>query len=482
MNYTGAKSSAFKSVLGFSIPSWINAAIGIVIIPLVTRVFEPDVLGKFNLFNTYGAILQGISLVGLNQGLIRFYHEPTGRNTAIGLYKICQVIVALTTAIIVSIVLVFSKEFSNAICGEVNLYVPLCLCLVVATVTFLTIKISLYRIQDSIFAYGVLVVLMNTCTKTTYLGATFFDNKIIGAISLLTASYVLITILYLVQDFVRYRGKAAVFGTEEIVPVLKYSLPTVPTLFMAQIMTALPTLLIAEFLDYSQVAKYTSAYYIVSIMGIAQSGIMIFWPGFVFKNYIKQPKLLSTACEMITSVIIIFGFIVLLFQDIFYLMIGPAYRESQYFFAMLVFSSVCYAISETTGIGITISKKTYLNSAGYFLSSLVTFVLCYMLIPNFALTGAAYAVAAAALAMLIIKSWIGHIHYKVMGSPLKLCLVLAVFVTIVVLNPLILQLFWPRTGLVLVAMLITCLTYRKEMALCLNVLANLSKGNVEPKQ
>jgi len=482
MNGKEIKNSAIKSVLGFSIPSWINAAIGIVTIPFVTRVFEPDVLGKFNLFNTYGAILQGISLVGLNQGLMRFYHEPTGRNTAIGLYKICQAIVTFTTVIIVSVVLVFSNKFSDAICGEVNLNVSLCLCLVVATVSFLTIKISLYRIQDSIFAYGVLVVLMNICAKTTYLGATFLDNKFIGAISLLTASYVLITILYLFQDFRRYRGQAAVFGTEEIVPLLKYSLPLVPTLFVAQIMTALPTLLIAEFLDYSQVAMYTSAYYIVSIMAIAQSGIIIFWPAFVFKNYIKQPKLLSTACEIITSVMIIFGLIVLLFQDIFYLVIGPAYRESQYFFAMLVFSSVCYAISETTGIGITISKKTYLNSAGYFVSSLVTFALCYLLIPNFALTGAACAVAAAALAMLIIKSWIGHIYYKVVGSPLKLCLALAFFVTIVVLNPLVLQLFWLRTGLILFVMLITCLIYHKEMALCLKILAGLSKGNAEPKK
>jgi len=482
MNYTGAKSSAFKSVLGFSIPSWINAAMGIITIPLVTRVFEPDVLGKFNLFNTYGAILQGISLVGLNQGLVRFYHEPTGRNTAIGLYKSCQGIVALTTVIIASVVLVFSNELSQAICGEVNSYVSVCLCIVVATVAFLTIKVSLYRIEDSIFAYGVLVVLMSTCAKTSYLGATFLDNKFIGAISLLTVSYILITLPYLVKDFRGYRSQPAVFGAEETLPLLKYSLPLMPTLFVAQINSTLPTLLIGTFLDYSQVAIYTTAHYIVGIMGIAQSGIIIFWPAFVFKNYIKQPKLLSTAYEIITFVMIIFGLIVFLFQDIFYLVIGLAYRESQYFFAMLVFSSVCYAISETTGIGITISKKTYLNSAGYIVSSLVTFVLCYMLIPRLALIGAACAVAAAALAMLITKSWIGHIHYKVVGSPLKLSVALAFFATIVVLNSFVLQLFWLRTGLILFVMLITCLIYQKEMALCLKILGSMSKGIVGSKK
>lgn len=473
MNKLDAKKKVIRAVFGLSLPTWINTAIGIIAVPLVTRLFEPDVLGKFNLFNTYGTILYCIALAGLNQGLMRFYHEPPGRNTTGGLYKLCQAIVTIMTFIIIVVIFTFGKSFSNIIAGEYNFYVILCLVFYIAAAAFLNVISSLYRMQDSILAYGIITVLMNLCSKITYAGAALIDDKFIGMITLLTGSYVIIAVIYMIRDFIHYREQRAIFGKEEIIPLLKYSFPLMPVLFISQINTALPKLIIAGYLDYFQVGIYTSAYSIVSIISIVQSGINIFWAPFVFKNYVKHPNYLSSGHTLITFVMTIFGLIVLLFQDAIYLFIGSAYQASQQFFALLLFSPICYTISETTGIGINISKKTYLNFIVYGVTIVITFALCFLLIPMLGLHGAAIAVAGAAFSMLIVKTIIGEKFYKIIVSPIKSSFAPVLFLIVVALNTLFFHAFWFRTILTLLAIVIICLIYHKEMVSLIEMVTSM---------
>lgn len=482
MNELRTKKGIIKSVFGLSLPTWINAAIGIIAVPIVTRLFEPDVLGKINLFSTYSTMLYCIALAGLNQGLMRFYHEPPGRNTTVGLYKLCQVIITITTFIIVVVIFFFGKRYSNAIAGEYNLYILLCLGFYVLAATFLNVINTSYRMQESILAYGVMSVLMNLCSKITYAGAALTDDKFIGAITLMTGSYVIIAVVYMIRDLTRYREQKVIFGIEEIVPLLKYSIPLMPILFISQINTALPKLYIAEYLDYSNVGIYTSAYSVVSIISIVQSGINVFWAPFVFKNYGERPKYLSSGHTMITFIMVIFGLMVVLFQDFIYLLIGPAYQESQHFFALLLFSPICYTISETTGVGINISKKTYLNFVVYGVSLAITFALCHFLIPTFGLLGSAIAVAAAAFSMLIAKTLIGERFYRVVISPVKSFAAPALFLIIVVLNTLFFGVIWLRIGLTLLATAVICLIYRTEMVSLIKLLINMLNKQLQGEQ
>ena len=90
------RSSIIRSLLAFSLPTWINAVLGVVAVPIVTRLFEPEVLGKFNLFSTYSTILFCIALMGINQGIMRFYHEPRvgtrreGFTSSVTLWRLSQ--------------------------------------------------------------------------------------------------------------------------------------------------------------------------------------------------------------------------------------------------------------------------------------------------------------------------------------------------------------------------------------------------------
>ncbi|MEG1884452.1 MAG: polysaccharide biosynthesis C-terminal domain-containing protein, partial [Clostridia bacterium] len=204
-------------------------------------------------------------------------------------------------------------------------------------------------------------------------------------------------------------------------------------------------------------------------ISIVQSGINTFWTPFVFEHFSTKPTYLSSGHRLITFVMAIFGLGVVLFQDVLYQIIGPNYRASQQFFALLLFSPICYTISETTGIGINLSKKTYLNFVVYGATILITFAACYLLIPSIGLLGAAIAVAIASFCSLIIKTVIGERYYKVITSPLKSFFPPTILLIAFSLNTVFLNMFWIRTLITIISAIVICIMYRTEWVLLMGM-------------
>lgn len=465
-----AKDNIVKAILGFSLPTWINVLIGIFAVPLVTRLFAPEVLGKFNLFCTYGYILCCVALAGLNQGYMRFYNEPIGKDSHSGLYKLSLMLALLSTAVVGLLIFVFRYNLSALIIGEYSGYIPFCLVIYVFSHTVLNIESSVYRMQNLIIAFGVLTILMNLCGKLSYAGAVFFNDKLFGAILLFSFSYLAVAMVYSIRSLLAYRGERLKISKQDVYALLKYSIPLMPVLFIAQINTALPKIVINEHLDYSQVGIYAAAFSIVGVISVVQSGLNIFWTPFVFENYKERPQYLLRGHQLIIFAITIFGLFAVMFQDVIYLIIGENYRSGQIIFALLLFSPICYTISETTGIGINISKKTYLNVYVYIITAAASLITCFLLIPKLGLIGAALSVAISSLCMLICKTAFGEKHYKVISVPMKSFLAPLLFLLVAGLDTVFFNEFVIRTVITGISIVIMLVVYKDEFVSVFKIL------------
>jgi O-antigen/teichoic acid export membrane protein len=476
-----SKNAIAKSILGFSMPTWINAIVGFLAVPLVTRMFTPEVLGKFNLFNTYGYILCCVALAGLNQGFMRFFNEASGRNNVGGLYKLGTMLALISTLCVGLFIFAFGYKLSYLIAGEYNIFIPLCLVVLIFSYTVLNMVSSLYRMQNAVIAYGAITVLMNLCGKISYAGAIWFYDMFSSAIFLFAFSYLIVAVVFGTRTLIAYKGKKARPCVKDVPALLKYSLPLMPVLFIAQLNTALPQIAINEYLDYSQVGIYAAAYSIVGVISIVQSGINVFWAPFVFENYADRPRLLSRGHLFVTFIMSLFGLFIVLFQDLVFLLIGKSYRAGQQFFALLLFSSVCYTVSETTGIGINISKKTYLNAVVYILTVATTLVACFLLIPKLGLLGAAISVAMSALIMLIVKTIVGGKYYKVVEKPVKSFSAPLLFLLAIGINTAFFNGFWIRTVATAISIVVLCIIYKREFASLFKIIMEvIKKSNSSP--
>ena len=115
-------------------------------------------------------------------------------------------------------------------------------------------------------------------------------------------------------------------------------------------------------------------------------------------------------------------------------MIGEKFRAGKEFFPFLLLSPICYTIAETTGVGINISKKTFLNIITFSANVAVNLLLCFLLLPIFGVVGAAIASCASAIVMLLIKTVLGEKYYSCVTSYPKTFSAIAILVGAAVVN------------------------------------------------
>ena len=68
-------SGFLKKLIGFSMASWLSAALTFFAAPISTRLYTPDQIGHINLFITYMTFFQTVCVLALDQGFMRFYNE-----------------------------------------------------------------------------------------------------------------------------------------------------------------------------------------------------------------------------------------------------------------------------------------------------------------------------------------------------------------------------------------------------------------------
>ena len=107
---------------------------------------------------------------------------------------------------------------------------------------------------------------------------------------------------------------------------------------------------------------------------------------------------------------------IVLSQDAIFLLLGEKYRAAKTFFPFLILAPVCYIIGETTGMGIGISKKTYLNITVFIISVFVNLFFCMLLRIPMGIPGIAIATSMAAIVSMILKTYLGEKHYHVVDS------------------------------------------------------------------
>jgi O-antigen/teichoic acid export membrane protein len=156
-------------------------------------------------------------------------------------------------------------------------------------------------------------------------------------------------------------------------------------------------------------------------------------------------------------------------KDIIYLiLVDKQYWASRLIMPLLLVSPVCDTISETLGLGIELSKKTYLKLPVYCVNIMVNLGACLILIPRMGVIGAAISNALASLSMLIVKSVIGEKYYKCSNDYFRLIVGMVSFLMVAILN-IVIDLLFVRIFIVLIATIILCIVYHETIKDLVNI-------------
>lgn len=410
------KRKFLRNMVGFSLMTWITFALGFIASPIATRVFEQTELGKINLFTTYAALFGSVCFLGLDQAFARFYREPPHGLTSGRMLSFCFTTSLAFAAVATLGCLPWWPQISMQVTGEADVSVYVCLaayCFAIVAYRYLSLS---YRMEQNARSYTVQGVIYALLTKLGYVGVGLVSAQARPAIWVMTAlilAFALVCIAVQRRRFERPVRANPLFVRE----MARYALPLAPMSIVSWFNSSLSQVALRNLLGFAAVGLYTPAVSLANTVNLVQSGFNTYWCPYVYQNYQNDNRrTFYIVHRLMACVLTFFGLAATLLQTPVFLLVGPHYRSSVVFFPFLLLSPICYCLSETTCMGIDLSKKTYWNTIIFLCTAAGNLLLCFWLIPLYSTTGAALAAAFSAVLMLGLRTVLGNRFYRAIPS------------------------------------------------------------------
>lgn len=401
-------------MVGFSLTTWIAFAIGLIASPIATRLYSTAEMGKLNLFSTYAALFSATCYLGLDQAYVRFFREPPDRSTHSGMLTFCTV-TSLGFGIVTALLCLLGwRGISWQVMHEADFGVFVCLAVYgLCQILFRFLSLS-YRMEQNAKLYTIQGVLQVVLTKIAYLAIAFNSALARPSIILLTVLMGAFTLIFIIIQRRQFERRFAKQVTAPFVKEIStFAAPLIPLAMMSWLNSSVSLVVLNNLMNTSAVGIYTSALVLASTVNVIQTGFNTYWAPYVYEHYQKDEKSsFYTVHKLMACLLTGFGLTITLLQAPVYLLLGASFRSSIIYFPFLFLTPICYCLSETTGMGIGISKKSYWNTIIFLLSALVNIALCFLLIPLFQDAGAAMAAAGAAIIALAVRTVVGERYYK----------------------------------------------------------------------
>lgn len=461
-----SKKKFLKNMVGFSMTTWIAVAIGFIATPIATRLFATSEMGKLNMFSTYAALFSATCYLGLDQAYVRFFREPPGKSTRSGMLTFCMV-TSLGFAVITALLCMFGwRAISWQVMHEEDFGVFVCLAIFgFCQIMFRYLSLS-YRMEQNAKLYTIQGVLQVVLTKIAYLAIAFNTALAKPAIILLTVLMGVFTLVFTVLQRRQFdRGFVQQVDAPFVKDMAAYAAPLIPLAVMSWLNSSVSLVVLNNLMNTSAVGIYTSALGLASTVNVIQTGFNTYWAPYVYENYQRDDKRhFFTVHRLMACLLTGFGLTITLLQAPVYLLLGSNFRGSVIYFPFLFLTPICYCLSETTGMGIGISKKSYWNTVIFLISALVNIALCFVFIPLFKDAGAAMAAAGAAVVALVIRTAAGEKYYRAIANYRYLAYTLGLMLAASIANFVLRDLALAKYSTLIVIYGLALFLFRREIA------------------
>ena len=393
----------------------INMMLGLLTTPIITRLVEPTEYGELSIFIMYTGIAVMVLCIGLDQALVRFFYDKDELNYKRGLLKLCFLLPLLVT--LVCIVITMLLVFTSKISFEFKPIIMVLLCCNILANLWSRISVLLLRLTYQSKKYAICNIIQKIVYIVVVMPLIVFirDNDLV-ILTFATVCSIFIQAFYAVlatKEMWDFKDADCLDNSKEII---RYGIPFILSLGLTTLFQAIDKISLNHYCSYADVGIYSSAMTIVGIFAIIQTTFNALWGPMQVEHFVKNPEdtsFIKNGNQYITIVMFFIGFSLILFKDVFALLLGSKYREASYILPFLVFNPIMYTISETTCSGIDLSKRSYLNiiiSMGACLTNIVGNIL---LVPQIGCQGAAISTGISYIVFWALRTFFSNKYYYV---------------------------------------------------------------------
>lgn len=384
------KNNLIKKFLSFSIGGYVNALIGLLTVPIVTRMLSPEQYGIASLISIIVEMLVVFCSLALDQSFVRFFYEVEEEERG-KLLQDCLYYPVFITIFSSLIIFIFRNQISMFILGKKEKVIWIIIVFSIVALIIKSFAFLVVRMQQKGGLYSFFYILIKVVEFSFIL--LFFkiygnDYKVIVLAILFSTLITSLLMIVVERKIWKLGGKRKIEKKE----LLNFSAPLVLTLALTWVFGSSDKITIKIFSNLKELGLYSGAFRIVSVISVIQTGFTSFWTPFIYERYSKDPDDLvfyKKANDYLSLIFFLIGFSILATRNIIIILLGEKYYDSLFIVPMLIFVPIMYLISETTMMGIGFKKKSKYFLYISIIVAIFNIIGNILLVPKYGAKGAA---------------------------------------------------------------------------------------------
>lgn len=414
----------FDKIAYFSIGSFAGAILGFITLPILTWFFTTDDIGRFSMYQL--SLNLGMILISLDmhQAYVREYYETPKKEQ---LLKIALLPGSIVFALFFLIFNIFNLSLSWIIFNVDDDVMNICVFFAIYITFFINILVHVLRMKNFAVAFafyqvipklgylmslGILVYLFENLNYK-FLVLTNFFVLVISLLSL---------IFFLKKDL--YDSFKIKLDKIKLKEMLLFSSPLVMGSLAYWALTSVDRIFLKNYSNYKELALYSVASTLAGGVSVLVTVFSNLWHPTVYK-WIKEGieiKKVLAINELMVIFICILWTLIGVFSWVFIYLFPATYNGIQFIIIGCVAMPLIYMLSETTTIGIGLTRKTSYAMLASCLALVLNIILNYLLVKGYGARGAALASMSAFTLFLILRTefssylWVSLSRWKMYVS------------------------------------------------------------------
>ncbi len=430
----GKFAGLIRSSLIYSLGGFGGTSVGILLVPVYTRMFSPEEYGVVDLLGTTVLFLSLFLVSGLDSAVGRYYvdtNEDRDRRLT------SSTALIYLTAISITIVFFFayrSSDFSSLLFGDSNYSNLINVALV--GIPFLLIfsfcqVLLRFRFQPMVYVVITIGCFLFQISLTIYLVVIIRA----GLFGIYIANLITFFVFSIIGLWLTRQSYSLVFSFKRLKELLHFGVPLVPLSLAHYIMTYSDRYFLKYFSDLHEVGLFGIGYRLASVMSLVVVGFQNAWGPFVYSTYRERDakEVFSRTYDYLSIVVCVVILLLSLFaEEILLIFTTEQYREAYKVVPLIGGSIVAYTFGAYFAVGIGIAKKNIHMTWSGGVVAIINLGLNYALIPPLGIVGAGLATLISFVLLGTVLMTISQRYYPI-SYRLKLNIAMYVMVSSIIL-------------------------------------------------
>lgn len=389
-----------KTAILNTVANCISLVVGMIMIPIVTRVLSTEQMGIANTFistrNTVVIIITCSVYAYVHKAMIEFKDEKKSYIFSIIVFSILAVVISFCIS------LIFKEKLMKLLSLDNFLYYWL----FISCLGFALYSIADYYciFQNKYYIVAMIVLSVGPISQFLSVGLSYVleNDKYIGRVIGLDFVYLLVAVCLIVWMFVGRRPK---FKTKYVKTTLAFTIPIIPHLLSQMVLTQCDLVMISYFCGSSKSGIYSMGHTVGFLALTVMSQIMASWSPWVYRR--MEDKEFKTIFDNSKLIVLVGAFISIglltISTELIKIVLTDVYSPCIYIVPTLVVAMFFQFIYIFVYDFQFFNKKAKSIAASSIVAAIFNLITNYIFIPKFGFLAAGFTTLASYFVLLMIN-------------------------------------------------------------------------------